>query len=109
MNLPYQTLPSSILPLYTLMSTARIQRAIFYCGKAKLPFNYSSKRIQTYFAGSSRHRGTTGAKLLEEIITAKGDDVLKSCILLDGIKGWARGGKEFVEFMDDYIEDLWQD
>ena len=32
----------------------------------------------------------------------------ESIILTGGIKGWAKAGPEFVDFMDEYKEDVWK-
>jgi arsenical-resistance protein 2 len=33
---------------------------------------------------------------------------MKSLTLEGGIKGWATAGKEYVELMDDYHEEVWK-
>lgn len=32
---------------------------------------------------------------------------MESLVLLEGIKGWATAGKEFVDYMDEHDESFW--
>ena len=57
---------------------------------------------------SSRGRGPRAAGWLEDYIQDQGDTVMRSYTLAEGIKGWALGGKEYVELMDGYDEKVWQ-
>jgi arsenical-resistance protein 2 len=38
----------------------------------------------------------------------KGDGTMRSCVLVEGIMGWAGAGGEYVEMMDGYVEDTWK-
>ena len=35
------------------------------------------------------------------------DDRMKSYVLADGIKAWATGGSDSIQFMDGYEEEKW--
>jgi arsenical-resistance protein 2 len=34
---------------------------------------------------------------------------MQSLVLLDGVKGWATAGEEYVQWMDGYDATLWQE
>lgn len=61
--------------------------------------------------GSSRGRGTRAAGWFEDYIgkrdTSEDGTGLRSLILEGGIKGWVKGGAEYVREMDGYVEDVW--
>lgn len=63
--------------------------------------------------GSSRGRGTRAAGWFEDYIRERGEEGtgtgtgLRSLILEGGIKGWVKGGAEYVREMDGYVEDVW--
>lgn len=58
-------------------------------------------------AGSSRGRGTRAACWFADTLVREGVTSVQSMILEGGIKGWARGGEQYVEFMDEYDERAW--
>jgi len=87
-NLPAQTLYPSIPTLYNVFSRAGIQEIIWYCG-------------------SSRGRGTRAAGWFNDYLEDHNDTIMKSYTLLEGIKGWVHGGKEYIEMMDEYQEGSW--
>ncbi|MCJ1421933.1 hypothetical protein MMC32_008300 [Xylographa parallela] len=87
-NLPAQSLYPTIPTLYTILSSAKIEKVIWYCG-------------------SSRGRGTRAAGWFEDYISDQGDTVMKSYTLLEGIKGWALAGNDYVELMDGYEKSFW--
>ncbi|PSS25899.1 hypothetical protein M430DRAFT_134786 [Amorphotheca resinae ATCC 22711] len=88
-NLPAQSLYHTIPSLYAIFSAANIRHVIWYCG-------------------SSRGRGTRASGWFEDYIKERGDSQMKSLTLEGGIKGWATAGKEYVELMDDYHEEVWK-
>jgi len=57
--------------------------------------------------GSSRGRGHRAAGWFADYVTEKGDTVMKSYTLEEGIKGWAVAGEEYVKLMDEYCEAVW--
>jgi arsenical-resistance protein 2 len=57
--------------------------------------------------GSSRGRGNRAAGWFADHITEKGDTVMRSYTLGEGIKGWALAGEEYVKLMDEYCEAVW--
>ncbi|KAI9879094.1 MAG: hypothetical protein M1830_009613 [Pleopsidium flavum] len=89
LNLPAQSLYSSIPTLYTLFSAAGVKKIIFYCG-------------------SSRGRGTRAAGWFEDYILDRGNEQLGSYILAEGIAGWAAAGDEYTSLMDEYQKGHWQ-
>lgn len=88
-NLPAQSLYPSIPTLYNLFHAAGIRKVIWYCS-------------------SSRGRGTRAAGWFDDHIKRRNDQDMESVILLEGIKGWATAGKDFVEYMDGYDEAYWE-
>jgi arsenical-resistance protein 2 len=58
--------------------------------------------------GSSRGRGTRAAGWFDDLIKEKGQQSMKSLVLLEGIAGWAAAGKEYTDMMDGYEEELWE-
>lgn len=58
--------------------------------------------------GSSRGRGTRGAAWFADHIESEGDDKMRSLVLIEGIKGWAISGAEYVALMDEYVKDIWE-
>lgn len=59
--------------------------------------------------GSSRGRGPRAAGWFADCVAEKGDGGMRSCVLEEGIKGWADAGEEYVERMDGYCEDVWRE
>merc|ERR1712000_603574 len=72
-NLPAQSLYSTIPSLYTLFSTAGVRSVIWYCG-------------------SSRGRGNRAAGWFADYIKDQNNTEMESRTLQEGIKGWATGG-----------------
>jgi len=61
-------------------------------------------------AGSSRGRGNRAAGWFgDHIAEHDGDAHMQSLVLLDGVKGWATAGEEYVQWMDGYDATLWQE
>lgn len=59
-------------------------------------------------AASSRGRGARAAGWLKDHIDDQGDSqVIESAILYEGITGWAQGGQEYIEWMDEYDAAAW--
>lgn len=57
---------------------------------------------------SSRGRGTRAACWFSDYLEEKGDTNTQSLILLEGLKGWAKGGAEYVECIDGYDHAYWE-
>lgn len=57
--------------------------------------------------GSSRGRGHRAAGWFAGYVAEKGDAVMRSYTLEEGIKGWASAGEEYVKLMDEYCEAVW--
>ncbi|KAF7557163.1 hypothetical protein G7Z17_g870 [Cylindrodendrum hubeiense] len=87
-NLPAQSLYPAIPTLYTMFKSAGLRKVIWYCS-------------------SSRGRGTRAASWFGDYIADSGDGEMQSLILVEGIKGWATAGEEFVEWMDEYVTAAW--
>ncbi|POR31063.1 Uncharacterized protein TPAR_08731 [Tolypocladium paradoxum] len=88
-NLPAQSLYPTIPTLYRLFKAAGVRKVIWYCS-------------------SSRGRGTRAAGWFQDhIIDCGGGDSMESLILHEGVKGWALGGSQFVEWMDEYDAAPW--
>ncbi|KAI9702956.1 MAG: hypothetical protein M1836_008170 [Candelina mexicana] len=88
LNLPAQSLYPTIPTLYTVLSAARIEKVIWYCG-------------------SSRGRGNRAAGWFHDYIEDQKDPYMKSLTLVDGIKGWQNAGEEYIQLMDEYQEHVW--
>lgn len=114
-NLPAQTLHPTIPTLYTLFSAAKIEKVIWYCGKSISKLRLGPQWENSYWydlnanltAGSSRGRGNRAAGWFADFIAEKGDTLMKSQTLEEGIKGWAVAGEEYVKLMDEYDEAVW--
>jgi arsenical-resistance protein 2 len=57
--------------------------------------------------GSSTGRGGRAAAWFQDEIDRRGDTSMDSVTLVGGIKGWAKGGDEFLMFMDGYVAEEW--
>ncbi|KAF3939145.1 hypothetical protein ABW19_dt0205031 [Dactylella cylindrospora] len=88
-NIPAQSLYTTIPSWYKVFKAAGIKKAIWYCN-------------------SSRGRGTRTAGWFKDYIDEQNDTEIQSVILVDGIKGWATAGGEYVERMDEYVESYWK-
>ncbi|KAI9801622.1 MAG: hypothetical protein M1825_003301 [Sarcosagium campestre] len=88
-NIPAQSLYSTIPSLYTLFSTATIRNVIWYCG-------------------SSRGRGNRAAGWFADYIKEQNNTEMESRLLEEGIKGWATGGEKYVRMMDEYDAAVWK-
>ncbi|KAJ9161177.1 hypothetical protein NKR19_g2547 [Coniochaeta hoffmannii] len=90
-NLPAQSLWPTIPTLYQMFKAAGLRKVIWYCG-------------------SSRGRGNRAAGWFgDHIAEHDGDAHMQSLVLLDGVKGWATAGEEYVQWMDGYDATLWQE
>ncbi|KAF2687104.1 Rhodanese-like protein [Lentithecium fluviatile CBS 122367] len=87
-NLPAQSLYPMISTLYTLFKAAGVKKIVWYCS-------------------SSKGRGNRAAGWFADYIEVKGDTEMTSFALAEGVKGWAKAGGEFVEWMDEYDEKHW--
>jgi len=56
---------------------------------------------------SSRGRGTRAAGWFADYIADRECTDMQSLVLFEGIKGWAKAGEEFVEWMDEYNKETW--
>lgn len=58
--------------------------------------------------GSSRGRGSRAAGWFDDYINSQQDPRMKSVVMVEGIKGWACAGEEYVALMDEYEEAAWR-
>jgi len=70
-------------------------------------FEKSYIDVYVVCAASSRGRGTRAAGWFADYVAGRGDAEMESIILEGGIKGWATGGSQFVERMDEYDASFW--
>ncbi|KAJ9150106.1 hypothetical protein NKR19_g5414 [Coniochaeta hoffmannii] len=89
-NLPAQSLWPTIPTVYEMFKAAGLRKVIWYCG-------------------SSRGRGNRAAGWFADYIAERGDSQMQSLVLLEGIKGWATAGPEYVQWMDEYDQAVWQE
>ncbi|KAK3936353.1 Rhodanese-like domain-containing protein [Diplogelasinospora grovesii] len=87
-NLPAQSLYPSLPTIYRMFKEAGVRRVIWYCG-------------------SSRGRGSRATSWFADLIASEGDTSMQSLALLEGIRGWANAGGEYVEWMDGYEAAVW--
>ena len=113
LNLPAQSLYASLPTLLDLCQNAKtIRRVIFYCGKTSIRKNRHV--LHTKIAdlltdlGSSRGRGTRAAGWFDDLVQDRGVKDIKSMILEESIAGWAQGGREFTEWMEEYNSKAWK-
>lgn len=57
--------------------------------------------------GSSRGRGSRAAGWFQDLLTEKGDSDIASLVLVEGIAGWAKGGAEYIKWIDEYDPEIW--
>ncbi|KAK7718928.1 hypothetical protein SLS63_010341 [Diaporthe eres] len=88
-NLPAQSLWPTIPTVYEMFKAAALRKVIWYCG-------------------SSRGRGTRAAGWFADHVADRGDSGMQSLVLLDGIRGWATAGGEYVQWMEEYDEVVWR-
>ncbi|KAK7397980.1 hypothetical protein QQX98_012646 [Neonectria punicea] len=70
-------------------------------------FKAGGLRKIIWYCSSSRGRGTRAAGWFSDYIADRGDSDMESLVLVEGIKGWAMAGSEFVEWMDEYVAIAW--
>ncbi|PTB37390.1 uncharacterized protein TrAFT101_011115 [Trichoderma asperellum] len=87
-NLPAQSLFPALPTVYNMVKAAGIRKVIWYCS-------------------SSRGRGTRAACWFDDYLEEKGDKNTQSIILLEGVKGWVKGGAEYIDWVDDYDHAHW--
>ncbi|KAK0629524.1 Rhodanese-like domain-containing protein [Bombardia bombarda] len=87
-NLPAQSLHPTLPTVYSMFKSAGVRQVIWYCG-------------------SSRGRGSRAAGWLADYLQTVGDTTMKSLALLEGVRGWASAGEQYVEWMDEYDEAAW--
>ncbi|KAK6337890.1 hypothetical protein TWF696_001368 [Orbilia brochopaga] len=87
-NIPAQSLYTTIPAWYSLFKAAGIKRVIWFCG-------------------SSGGRGTRSALWFQDYLDGKGDTEMKSMIMVGGIKGWVAAGGKFIDNMDEYVTSVW--
>ncbi|KAK3933880.1 arsenical-resistance protein 2 [Diplogelasinospora grovesii] len=73
----YPSLPT----IYRMFKEAGVRKVIWYCGRA--------------------------TSWLADLIASEGDTSMQSLALLEGIRGWANAGGEYVEWMDGYDAAVW--
>jgi arsenical-resistance protein 2 len=44
---------------------------------------------------------------MNDYIKEQGNSDVRSFVLLEGVKGWAKAGAEYTKLMDEYQEDAW--
>lgn len=76
----------------------------FYCGMFAPP----GKLLLTP-SGSSNGRGPRCAGWFADYLDDQGikEDEVRSVVLEGGIKGWVKGGKPYIEYMDGYDAKSW--
>ncbi|KAL5610856.1 hypothetical protein FOBRF1_006973 [Fusarium oxysporum] len=84
-NLPAQSVYSSILTLYVLFKAAGI------------------KKVQRLVSEATRLLGG-----YTDFIQGKGDSDIESYALFEGVLGWATAGREFTDLMEEYDERVWR-
>ncbi|CAG8054951.1 unnamed protein product [Penicillium salamii] len=107
-NLPAQSLYSTIPSLYSLISNSGAKYVIWYCGRASLNFCRSVNAYIDQCIGSCGGRGPRTAAWFADYIQETGDTEMKSLILAGGIKGWAAAGEEFTALIDGYDASVWK-
>lgn len=66
----------------------------------------------TYFfvsIASSRGRGNRAAGWFSDYIAIKGYSEMESLVLFEGVKGWAKAGADYIQWMDEYDEKAWSE
>ena len=67
------------------------------------------RELELTFTGSSSGRGPRCAGWFADYLVDQGvnEDEVRSVVLEGGIKGWVKGGKEYIEYMDGYDAKAW--
>ncbi|OIW32811.1 hypothetical protein CONLIGDRAFT_558176, partial [Coniochaeta ligniaria NRRL 30616] len=87
-NLPAHSLWPNIPTVHELFRAAGLRQVIWFCE-------------------SSKGRGNRAAGWFADHIAERGDTQMQSLVLLEGIKGWATAGEEYVQKMDEYDQAVW--
>ncbi|KAJ5723081.1 Rhodanese-like protein [Penicillium malachiteum] len=88
LNLPAQTIYSSLPTLYILLSGGDVKQVVWYCG-------------------SCGGRGTRAAAWFADYLEKMQDSSIQSLVLEGGIKGWVASGTDYTEWMDEYDATVW--
>ncbi|KAJ5611604.1 Rhodanese-like protein [Penicillium herquei] len=88
LNLPAQTIYSSLPTLYTVLSGGDVKQVVWYCG-------------------SCGGRGTRAAAWFADYLEKMQDSSMQSLVLEGGIKGWVASGTDYTEWMDEYDATVW--
>ncbi|KAH7112566.1 arsenate reductase [Dendryphion nanum] len=87
-NLPIESLHLSLPTLHVLFRNAGIKAVIWYCT-------------------SSRGRGNRAAAWFGDYLKQQNDSEIQSLALFEGILGWATAGEEYIQHIDEYVQDAW--
>ncbi|CAN9164047.1 unnamed protein product [Alternaria alternata] len=87
-NLPAQSLYPTMPTLYAMFKAAGLSKIMWYCS-------------------SSKGRGTRAAGWFADYIEDQKDEQMQSLVLVEGIKGWAKAGGEYAQWMDEYDDEFW--
>ncbi|KAL6157075.1 hypothetical protein ACJBU6_04645 [Exserohilum turcicum] len=87
-NLPAESLYPTLPIAYKLFKDSGLCKIIWYCS-------------------SSKGRGTRAAGWFADYIADQNDDHMKSLVLLEGVKGWATAGDEYIKCMVEYNAQVW--
>ncbi|KAF2270722.1 hypothetical protein CC78DRAFT_550329 [Lojkania enalia] len=88
LNLPAHSFYLNRAVLYDLCKRAGVKQVAFYCGAS----NGRGPRCSGWFA---------------DYLAEKGDTIMQSLTLAGGIKGWVKGGENYIENMDAYEAKYW--
>jgi arsenical-resistance protein 2 len=90
LNLPAQSIHSSIRTMATMCKLSHKPNIFIHCG-------------------SSQNRARRGWGYFQDLIEAEPEEfgMLKPQVLQGGIKGWAKRGSDYTSLMDNYDQSKW--
>lgn len=90
-----------------MFKAAGVAKIMWYCCTC-LNVPWASRSTSTdNFVASSKGRGTRAAGWFADYIEDKKDEKMQSLVLMGGIKGWAKAGGEYAQWMDEYDDEFW--
>lgn len=108
-NLPAQSLYPALPTVYSMVKAAGICRVVWYCCRLLPVLRGGDQANVLDCTASSRGRGTRAAGWFCDYLEKKGDESVQSLIVLEEVRGWVKGGAEFINWIDGYDKAYWEE
>jgi len=90
-----------------MFKAAGLSKIMWYCCKCLTSLLTPWSTKTDHIAASSKGRGTRAAGWFADYIEDQKDEQMQSLVLVEGIKGWAKAGGEYAQWMDEYDDEFW--